>query len=135
MSSIYLWAHAPYGANVPSADIYGAQWPMLHYFWRSLARGHGYLWNGLQNCGEPVVPMTPPGTLYPFNLVFLLFGLRLGFPAIAVIHLIIGGAGAYALCREYSVGRVAALCGALAFIFSGSAVNLAIWLPSANLGT
>ena len=80
--------------------------------------------------------MTPPGTLYPFNLVFLLFGLRLGFPAIAVIHLITGGAGAYALCREYGVGRVAALCGALAFIFSVLlAVHLAAWLPSANLGT
>jgi len=108
---------------------------MLAYVARSLARGHGYLWNGLQHCGQPVIPMTPPGTLYPFNVVFLVFGLRLGFPAMAVLHLCIGGIGTYALCRAYAAGRVASLCGALAFAFSGTAVNMATWLPSANLGT
>jgi hypothetical protein len=129
----HLWQLAGLG-GVPSLDIYGQQYPVLLYAWRSLRDGHGFLWNSLQNCGQPFLPSTPPGTLYPLNLLFLPFGLVAGFPAMAALHLAIGAAGVYALCRELGTRPMAALCGALAFELSGSAVTLATWLPTANLG-
>ena len=131
---IFVWNVLWQTHGVPSADIYGAQYPMFVYAWRSLRRGHGLLWNGLQSCGLPFLPSTPPGLLYPFNLVFLLFGLDRGWPATAVLHLTIGGAGAYYLGRGYGLGRPAALCGAFACVLNGMAMNLAAWLPTANLG-
>src|SRR5262245_3920281 len=66
---------AKFTTLTPSSDIYGAQYPMLAYFGRSLMRGHGYLWNSMQNCGSPMLPATPPGSLYPLNLVFAVVGL------------------------------------------------------------
>ena len=119
---------------VPSADIYGAQYEMFAYAWRSLGSGHGLLWNRLQNCGQPFLPSTPPGTLYPLNALFLVFGLDRGWPAAAVLHLTIGGAGLFLLVRGYGVHRLPALCGAYVFALGGVAIDLAGWLPTANLG-
>ena len=53
-----LWRSAVLERGVPSPDVYGAQYPMLVYAWRSLWRGHGLLWNGLENAGQPFLPST-----------------------------------------------------------------------------
>src|SRR5262249_55899578 len=119
---------------MPSSDIYGAQYPMLAYFGRSLMRGHGFLWNSLQNCGSPMIPATPPGTLYPLNLLFAIVGLDAGYPLIAVIHLVIGALSLYFLCRQYDLSAPASLIGALAFQLGEPSIHLATWLPTANLG-
>src|SRR4029450_961988 len=119
---------------MPSSDIYGAQYPMLAYFGRSLMRGHGFLWNSLQNCGSPMIPATPPGTLYPLNLLFAIVGLDAGYPLMAVVHLVIGGVSLYLLCREYGLSVVPSLVGALAFQLGEPSLHLATWLPTADLG-
>jgi hypothetical protein len=117
-----------------SPDIYGAQYPMLAYFWQSLRQGHGMLWNPFQSCGEPTIPATPPGTLYPLNLVFLVVGLDRGYPVLAALHLMVGGLSVYQLCRGYGLPAPAALTGAFAFQFGWPASHLATWLPTSNLG-
>jgi len=131
---ITLRHNARFHIGMPSPDIYGAQYPMLVYFWRSLQRGHGYLWNSLQNCGEPMLPATPPGTLYPLNLLMAVVGIDAFYPAIALVHLAIGGLFVYQLCREYEAPPVAAMAGAFAFELGAPAVHLSTWVPSANLG-
>jgi hypothetical protein len=120
--------------GVPSTDIYGAHYPVLVYAWRSLRSGHGLLWNSLQNCGQPFLPSTPPGMLYPLNALFLVFGLDRGWAAAAVLHMAIGGAGLFYLCRGYGLGRQASLCGAYVFAVGGLGMGMAAWVPTSNLG-
>jgi hypothetical protein len=122
------------GKSLPSYDIYAAHLPNVIYALGSLAQGHGLLWNRLQNCGQPFLPGTVVALFYPLNIFFLVLDPHFAFLVIAAVHLLIGGIGTYALCREYGLARVAALCGAIGFELSGFAVALAAWVPTTNLG-
>jgi hypothetical protein len=118
----------------PSYDIYAAHYPNAIYALNAIRQGHGLLWNSLQNCGQPFLPSTLVGPFYPPNWLLLVLDLDLAFRLLAVLHMWIGGIGAYLLGRELGVGRVAAICGAICFEIGGTAVNLAVWLPSCILG-
>src|SRR5262245_6774160 len=91
--------------GILSLDIYEAHYPNLIYALASLARGHGLLWNRLQHCGQPFLPSTLVGLLYPIHAVFLFIGIDAAFFVVAAVHLLIGGVGMYSLCRELTIGR------------------------------
>ncbi len=132
---VTAWMGAgPAGKVVASFDIYAAHFPNLIYALESLRRGHGLLWNSLQNCGQPFLPSTLVGLLYPLHLVFLLVPVDTGFVVITVLHLALGGGFTYWLCREHGVQRTAALCGGLVFMLGGASVRLASWVPTTILG-
>ncbi len=129
-----LWRNSLTGVVFPAFDVYRADYPNLIYALRSLERGYGLLWNSLQNCGQPFLPSTLLGLPYPMHLVFLFFDLDTGIFLSVAVHMAIGGIGAYFLAREIGLGRIAALCAALAFELSGSTVAIATWVPTTILG-
>jgi hypothetical protein len=116
-------------AGVPSYDIYASFYPNVVYALRSLRAGHGFLWNPLQNCGQPFPPATLFGAFYPLNLVFLVLDVDHGVLAITFLHLVLAGLGIYWLCRELGLGRPAAFCGAISLELGGHLSWLAGWHP------
>jgi hypothetical protein len=129
-----LYWRAIASRGILSLDIYEAHYPNLIYALASLERGHGLLWNRDQNCGQPFLPSTLLGLLYPIHAVFLFVGIDAALLVVAAVHLLIGGVGMYALCRELSIGRTGAVCGAIAFQLGGATWSLATWLPTSILG-
>jgi hypothetical protein len=120
--------------GVPSYDVYAAHYPNLIYALRALEEGHGLLWNRLQNCGQPFIPSTLVGLFYPLHWLFLWVPLDAGFSVLAVVHVTIGGLGAYLLSRELGVSWPASLCGAWGFALSGIALSIAGWQATGILG-
>ena len=129
-----LWRNSQSGTAFPAFDTYRASYPNLIYALRSLERGYGLFWNSLQNCGQPFLPSTLLGLPYPLHALFLVFDLDTGLFVSVAVHLAIGGIGAYFLAREVGLGRVAALCAAIAFELSGSTIAIATWVPTTILG-
>jgi len=138
-----LWGLGEARGVFVSYDIYGAQYPNVIYILESLHSGHGLLWNTLQNCGEPFIPATAVGMFYPLHWLFIFVDIPIGFLLLAGAHLAIAGLGAYFLCREMQLGRLASLCGAIAWQISGPVAMIAawstfimgtyVWLPAALL--
>ncbi len=123
-------------------DLVSFLFPTYRFAAATLHQGWWPLWNPALYGGAPHIGDIQAGFLYPPNL--LLFLLKPDFPYVALQWLSIGhiwfaGAGMYLLlARGLRVRRVAALTGALAFMFSDAFLvhfgNLnfnavASWLP------
>jgi len=123
-------------------DLVSFLFPTYRFAAATLHQGSWPLWNPALYGGAPHIGDIQAGFLYPPNL--LLFLLKADFPYVALQWLSIGhlwfaGAGMYLLlARGLGVRRVAALTGALAFMFSDVFIvhfgNLnfnavASWLP------
>jgi hypothetical protein len=93
--------------------------------WRAAAAAG--CWNPYQDCGQPFFGNSQTG-LSPVNVPR-----SAAQPAVVVsvvINLAIAGVGMFLLCREMRIGRVASLCGALAFQLGWAASMLAAWSPT-----
>ena len=123
-------------------DLVSFLFPTYRFAAATLHQGAWPLWNPSLYGGAPHVGDIQAGFLYPPNL--LLFLLWPDFPYVALQWLSIGhiwfaGAGMYLLlARGLRVRRVAALAGALAFMFSDAFLThfgnlnfnaVASWLP------
>ena len=130
----FVWrAEVPDQPRV-SYDIYAAQYPSMLYAVESLRRGYGLLWNPFQNCGQPFLPTTLTGLLYPPDWLFFVLDPDTTYYVITALHLAIGGTFTFLLCREYDLGTSAALSGGLAFMLGGSALKIVSWQPATILG-
>lgn len=142
VGDVQIPVHPPYGLSypedlarlLPSYDLYAQHYPTMIYALEALRRGHGLLWNSLQNCGQPFLPSTGAALLYPVNLLFLVLPTNAVFFVIAALHMAIAGAGAYLLCRQYGLSRLASLCGGIGFEISGQVIGLTADLPTSFLG-
>ena len=103
------------GEGNPSLDIYGYSLPIFRTAQDAVARGHGLLWNELQNCGQPFLGIPSTALLYPLNLLLLPLDPTNWLVVQAVLHLAVAGAGAYLLGRELQLSRAACLGVALSF--------------------
>ena len=123
-------------------DLVSFLFPTYRFAAAALHQGSWPLWNPALYGGAPHIGDIQAGFLYPPNL--LLFLLKPDFPYVALQWLSIGhiwfaGAGMYLLlARGLRVRRVAALTGALAFMFSDAFLThfgnlnfnaVASWLP------
>ena len=123
-------------------DLVSFLFPTYRFAAAALHQGSWPLWNPALYGGAPHIGDIQAGFLYPPNL--LLFLLKTDFPYVALQWLSIGhiwfaGAGMYLLlARGLRVRRVAALTGALAFMFSDAFLThfgnlnfngVASWLP------
>ena len=123
-------------------DLVSFLFPTYRFAAAALQQGSWPLWNPALYGGVPHIGDIQAGFLYPPNL--LLFLLKPDFPYVALQWLSIGhiwfaGAGMYLLlARGLRVRRVAALTGALAFMFSDAFLThfgnlnfnaVASWLP------
>jgi hypothetical protein len=115
--------------NLVAYDFYGQFYPFMVHAWRSLSGGGGLLWNPYQDCGQPFFGNSQTGLLYPVNVLFAVLPREPAVVVSVVINLAIAGVGMFLLCREMRIGRVASLCGAVAFQLGWAASMLAAWSP------
>jgi len=132
----YVWFDHP--------DMVYLELPRLFFEARELHQGRMPLWNPHTWMGQPLIGLTQPGPVNPFNLLMMAWPLDgAGYLRTGVLNHyfvllhIFTALGAYALCRELRRSRGAALLGACAFSlggFTGSVPWLdvlcgAIWAP------
>jgi hypothetical protein len=71
----------------------------------------------------------PTALFYPLNILFVAVDIDIALVCIVALHLVVGGVGTYVLIGELGVGRIARLCGALAFELGAVALYLSAWVP------
>jgi len=128
----------------PSYDVYSYAFPVLLTAVDAIRNGgQGLFWSPLHDCGQPFLGSGTTGVLYPPFLFALFLSGNNALNALLIFNAAVGGIGAYLLCRELGVGRIAALCGGLAFACSNSATDVLgstplvsgpyAWMPAAML--
>jgi hypothetical protein len=132
---VYATFYLKPGPVAGSFDVYAAHYPNVLYALDSLGKGHGLLWNNLQNCGQPFVPMTLVGLFYPPQLIFLLLEPNAAYMVIVGFHLAVVALGTYAACREYGLRRTAAAAGAISCALGSMTIQQAYWQPVTILGS
>ena len=123
--------HQPHN---PMFDPIQQYLPWRIYATESLRAGLVPLWNPYQFMGTPFLANLQSTLLYPPNVLFLVTGAAHGFGVSAILHLILGGLGMFALLRSLALRPAAALLGALVFMFNGFTVT---WMeyPTLSLWT
>ena len=152
VAALFFWPVVSGQAWLPKGggDSVSFLFPMYRFAADSLRAGTIPFWNPHQYAGAPFLADNQSGIFYPFNL--LLFFLWPGFSyrgleALVVWHFFFAGAAMYACLRllrpQITLGRPAALLGALAFMFSDvfithvgnlNLIAVAAWLPLAFVG-
>ena len=139
-------------------DLASFIYPIYAFAARWLKRGTIPLWNPHLYMGMPFAADNQSGLLYPVNLIFFLLTTQLTYEAVelmAVTHVFLAGLFTYALLRDLpsprltgdptglaTIGRIPAVAGAIAFMFSDlfvvhlgnlNIIATATWLPLALL--
>lgn len=97
-------------------DIAISHYPNALYIQRSIAeRGEIPLWSDTILGGYPFAADPLSGLHYPPGWLALLLPLPLGLNAVAVLHLLLGGAGMYLFLRSQGCARWPAIFGGLAW--------------------
>jgi hypothetical protein len=122
-----VWERARHSGAIPNYDNYALYYPNLLYALDSLRLGEGVLWNRFQNCGQPFFGIAATAILYPPHAVYLFFAPHTGLFVLTALHFFLAGLFAYALFREMSLDRAAALAGSAAFQLGGITLSLAFW--------
>lgn len=123
-------------------DLVSFLFPTYRFAAQSLSQGAWPLWNPHLYGGAPHAGDIQAGFLYPPNLLLFLTNPKFPYSAmqwLSMVHVWFAGAGTYLLLvRGFSLRRVAALAGAVAFMFSDAFLthfgnlnlNAALsWLP------
>lgn len=98
------------------------------FYWRECFwQGKIPLWNPLSNCGIPFLAQWNTQVLYPPALFYLIFPLEWSLPIFNLLHLFFGGFGMYLLLILLTKNRLGATVGAIAYCFSGIAINCVMW--------
>jgi hypothetical protein len=127
-------------------DLASLIYPNYRFAAESLRAGDLPLWNPYIQSGAPFAADIQSGLLYPVNLVAFYLAPRVGYrlvEGLALFHVWLAGALAYAAGRGLRFGRAGALAGGIAYALSDYFVvhvgnlNLvagAAWLPLVLLG-
>ncbi len=120
--------------------------PQAYFMDHAIHSGEFPLWNPLAFCGTPFAASPQQTAFYPPHLLRSLltfhptpFKTHVGLALLMVFHMLLAGAGTYALARDYRLSRSAGLVAAFAFIFGPHFVRrvleqwvlaaVAAWLP------
>ena len=102
-------------------------YPLAHYHRECFWRGELPLWNPLNNCGLPFLAQWNTMTLYPGTLCYLLLPLPWSLGLFMLLHLWLGGLGAYALARRWTGLNFAAAVAGVAYAFHGLVQQSLMW--------
>ena len=102
-------------------------YPIAHYHRECFWRGELPLWNPLNNCGLPFLAQWNTMTLYPGSLLYLLLPLPWSLGFFMLLHLWLGGLGAYAVARRWSGLNLAAAIAGVAYAFHGLTQQSLMW--------
>lgn len=112
--------------------------PHKRLLWEALQRGEIPFWTSLIGTGSPVMANFQSGVFYPPHWLFAITPFLVGFNWLIAVHLLLGGAGAYLLCRHLDFSRTASWIAAASFMLGGYFVSLtnlvnalqtAAWVP------
>lgn len=125
--------------GVPVArDIQGFFIPHRHILWQALQDLTIPLWSPLIGTGAPVLANFQSGVFYPPHWLYGVMSFLTAFNWLIVLHLLLGGAGMYVLCRHIRFSRAASWIAAVSFMLGGYLVSLtnlinalqaASWMP------
>jgi hypothetical protein len=105
--------------GLASVDMYIAHVPMSEYGFATLRSGRVPLWNPYQFCGEPFLAIPYTGLFYPLHQVALVLPVVVSLELLFVLHMLLGGFGAWALARHFGIGTLGAFATAVTFMWSG----------------
>lgn len=113
--------------------------PQKHLLWEALRAGEVPLWTQHIGTGAPFLANVQSGVFYPPNWLYAILPFYAAFNLLVVLHFVLGGVFAYALCRALRMSPEASLIGALCWMLGGyfaSLLNLvnalqgAAWAPA-----
>jgi len=110
-------------------DLWFLFYPGYVFYRESLLQGHLPLWNHYFACGEPFLADAERGVLYPLNLIYLVMPAGQAMTLLSAIHILLAGAGTYALSRVWRLSVPASLLAAVGYAFS-TATMTRIEFPS-----
>ncbi|NCO32404.1 MAG: hypothetical protein AUJ92_19885 [Armatimonadetes bacterium CG2_30_59_28] len=122
----------------PMLDVIQQYYPWRLFSSTWIREGVLPLWNPHMFSGTSFVANGQSAIFYPLNLLFCLMPVKLAFGWTAVMHLALIGVSTYGFLRCILARRVAALTGAVAFMFCGfisawleftTFLCTATWLP------
>ncbi len=149
---VFFWPVLTKRAWIPhgGGDLVSFVYPMYRFAADSFQNGQIPLWNPYLYAGAPFISDNQSGVFYPFNLVLFLLHPDFTYRAVeglVIWHFFFTGSAMYACLRWLRpadrIGRLAALIGALSFMFSGvfithignlNLIAVAAWLPLAFIG-
>jgi hypothetical protein len=105
-----------------SGDLYIEHYPTLRYGFEALRAGRIPLWNPGELCGVPFLAVPFSGLWYPGNWLYLIADTAVAIELSFLLHAFLGSFGMMRLLRDAEVPRLASLCAALSFIWSGWAI-------------
>ena len=102
-------------------------YPIAHYHRECFWRGELPLWNPLNNCGLSFLAQWNTMTLYPGSLCYLLLPLPWSLGLFMLLHLWLGGLGAYAVARRWTGQNFPAAVAGVAYAFHGLTQQSLMW--------
>ncbi len=102
-------------------------YPLAQFHREAFWRGEWPLWNPLNNFGIPFLAQWNTLTLYPPSLIYLLLPLPWSLNVFCLAHLLLAGAGMYALAAHWTARPLAAAVAGLAFAFNGLTLHCLMW--------
>ncbi len=110
-------------------DLSNFHYPAKKILREIVLRGDFPFWNPFFGAGQPLAANPQHEVFYPLTWLILLPSYPLGFHLLIVAHVSIALVAMYALLRSMSVGRTAAVLGALSFGLGGIALASLTLLP------
>lgn len=123
-------------------------WPIYFFVKQNILQNHIFpLWNNSILSGTPLLPDPQSPLFYPFNMLFLIMPIGLGFIVSLILHSIIGGIGMYLLGKMgFKWNKFASLSVAAFYITSPKLagyieaghiglINSFTWIPYVFLST
>jgi hypothetical protein len=111
-----------------AADVPRQQLPWHHWIRDELQAGRFPLWASDPIGGYPLFASMQPAVLYPLHLIWALFmPVGTGFGVILALKLWLAGVGMWGMLRAFGLHPLAALFGAVSFMFSAYLVNWLSW--------
>jgi len=138
-AALLLRATLPRGGAMLGFDLFNYFFPAKLYAAQALRRGALPLWNPDIFFGVPFLANVQMAVLYPPDLLFVLSDFPRAVAASQWLHLTLGAAGMYVLCRRiWRLAPPASTLSALAFAGGGffgahmghlNQVHSGVWLP------
>jgi len=122
------WPDVPLGTGsfgLRDFSVFG--YPLAHYHRECFWRGELPLWNPLNHCGLPFLAQWNTLTLYPGALLYLPPPLPWSLGLFMLVHLWLGGLGAYAVARRWTGHELAAAVAGVAYAFHGLVQQSLMW--------
>ncbi len=136
---VWLLREAVFGGRVFFLRDVHLQWyGQIESFVGSVASGSWPFWDPYVSFGQPLLANANAQVLYPLTWLNMLVRPWTYFTIYLVTHLLLAGAGVYALGRQYEISRLGSFLAAAAWMLSGPVLSLgnlwnhlaaAAWLP------